>query len=160
MKAPSRKGASNCVSGIINAPRNAVYQAFVDKHMLVRWMHPDNTSAHVHVFEPYEGGKFRISLTYNNSEHDLASKSSGDMDTYHGRFSELIPFEKITEEIEFETQEEAFKGEMLMIVKFVDDPAGGTLVTLCCENLPKAIRPEDNEAGSKESLRKLAALFA
>jgi hypothetical protein len=81
------------------------------------------------------------------------------MDTYHGRFSELIPFEKIIEEIEFETQEEAFKGEMLMIVKFEDDP-GGTLVTLCCENLPKGIRPEDNEAGSKESLQKLASLFA
>jgi hypothetical protein len=35
---------------------------------------------------------------------------------------------------------------------------GGTEVTLLYENVPKGIRPEDNEAGSRQSLQKLAAL--
>jgi len=36
---------------------------------------------------------------------------------------------------------------------------GGTDVTLSCTNLPPGLRPEDNEAGTRESLEKLARRF-
>jgi hypothetical protein len=35
----------------------------------------------------------------------------------------------------------------------------GTDVTIACTDLPPGLRPEDNEAGSQESLEKLAKRF-
>lgn len=73
------------------------------------------------------------------------------------RLAQLIPDELIVEVIEFETQEPVFAGEMTMTVKFTD-VVGGTEVSLLYENVPAGIRPEDNETGSRQALRKLAAL--
>ena len=39
------------------------------------------------------------------------------------------------------------------------DADGGTEVTMLCQDLPAGIRPEDNEEGTRQSLRKLAALL-
>ena len=39
------------------------------------------------------------------------------------------------------------------------DANGGTEITILCEDIPKGIRPEDNELGCKESLQKLAAFL-
>jgi hypothetical protein len=39
------------------------------------------------------------------------------------------------------------------------DAADGTEVTILCEDLPAGIRPEDNEAGTRQSLQKLAGLL-
>ena len=58
----------------------------------------------------------------------------------------------------FASQDPRFAGEIRIIVTFADAD-GGTKVTLLCENLPKGTRPEDNELGCNESLRKLAALL-
>src|SRR5713226_3769925 len=85
-------------------------------------------------------------------------KTSEDTDTYQGRFVELVPYAKIVEVIEFESQDPAFAGEMRMIVSLADAD-GGTEVTVLCEDIPKGIRPEDNELGCKESLQKLTALL-
>ena len=60
--------------------------------------------------------------------------------------------------IEFETDKPEFTGEMTMTVQLADDP-GGTNVTLRYDNVPPAIRPEDNAEGSRQSLNKLAALL-
>ena len=112
---------------------------------------------HVHTFDAGEGGKFRMSLTYQEPGH-LPGKTSGDTDTFQGRFVELVPYAKIVEVVEFESHDEAFAGEMRMTVSLADAD-GGTEITILCEDLPKGIRPEDNELGCKESLQKLAALL-
>jgi hypothetical protein len=39
------------------------------------------------------------------------------------------------------------------------DAAGGTEVTVLCEDIPTGIRLEDNELGSRSSLQKLAAFI-
>ena len=70
----------------------------------------------------------------------------------------MVPYAKIVEVIEFESQDPAFAGEMRMIVSLADTD-GGTEVTVLCEDIPKGIRPEDNELGCKESLQKLTALL-
>ena len=129
----------------------------VVRHTLVQVLTPDNMRGRVHTFDPREGGQFRISLQYLNPEDSQAGKTSGDTDTYHGRFEKLIPFEKIVEVIEFESQDPNFAGEMTMTV-LLAEVEGGTEVTLLYENVPVGIRPEDNEAGSRSSLQKLAAL--
>jgi hypothetical protein len=39
------------------------------------------------------------------------------------------------------------------------DIDGGTEVLVLCEDIPKGVRPEDNEMGCRSSLQKLAALL-
>jgi len=157
MTEPSNSGGRTEVSRIIQAPRKKVYEAFLDPQALTRWFAPNNMRVHVHSFDPRAGGTFRISLTYQNPENFQRGKTDGDTDTYHGRFVTLIPDEKIVEAIEFESQDPKFAGEMIMTVMFAD-AAGGTRVTLLYENVPEGIRPEDNAEGSRQSLKKLAAL--
>lgn len=145
------------VSQFIQAPRRKVYQAFLDPEAVAVWLAPDNMRSHVHSFDPRVGGQFRITLMYQQPDETQLGKTSADTDTYHGHFAELVPDEKIVEVIEFESADPSFAGEMTMTV-LLDEVAGGTEVTLIYDNLPAGIRPEDNEAGSQASLRKLAAL--
>src|SRR5258708_1083769 len=105
MTGPSATGASTKVSKVIKAPRNVVYRAFLDKDSLVAWLPPNNMTGHVHTFEPREGGKFRISLTYIDPKKSPPGKTSENMDTVQGRFAKLVPNETIVQVIEFESQE-------------------------------------------------------
>ena len=59
---------------------------------------------------------------------------------------------------EFESDDPQFAGAMTLIWSFVD-AEGGTEVTVVCENIPRGIRPEDNEDGSRSTLEKLAAFL-
>jgi hypothetical protein len=58
----------------------------------------------------------------------------------------------------FESQGQVFAGEM-RITRSLADADEGIEVTVLCENIPKGIRPEDNEMRSRSSLQKLAALL-
>jgi len=147
------------VSVVIPAARERVYAAFLDPVAVAEWMAPENMQGHVHIFEARDGGQFRISLRYKNPEDAKRGKSAGDTDTYHGRFVELVRNQKIVEVTEFETAQPDMMGEMTMTVRLADAP-DGTQVTLQYDNLPAGIRPEDNELGTRSSLRKLAALLA
>ena len=151
-----KRSVTSQVSRIIKAPRQKIYQAFLDPAAVAAWLAPDNMRSQVHTFDPREGGQFRISLTYQNPADSNLGKTDGNTDTYHGTFVKLVPGEVIVESIEFETNQPGFKGEMTMTVKLADVD-GGTEVSLHYENIPSAIRPEDNEEGSRQSLNKLAA---
>jgi uncharacterized protein YndB with AHSA1/START domain len=155
MTEPSATRASTRVPRIIKAGRKAVYQAFLDPDSVASWLAPDNMRGHAHNFDAREGGKFRMSLTYQEPGH-LPGKTSRDTDTFQERFVELVPHARIVEVVEFESHDKAFAGEMKMTVSLAD---GGTEITILCEDIPKGIRPEDNELGCKESLQKLAALL-
>jgi uncharacterized protein YndB with AHSA1/START domain len=151
--------ASTQVSRIIAAPRMTVYQACLDPDALASWRVPDNMEGQMHVFDPREGGAFRMSLTYQDLEQSPGGKTSEGTDTFQGRFVELVPGEKIVEIIEFESQDPGFVGEMKMTTRF-SETAEGTEITVLCEGIPAGVRLEDNEAGSEQALRKLAALIA
>jgi uncharacterized protein YndB with AHSA1/START domain len=158
MTEPSAKRASTQVSKIIKAPRKTVYQACLDPDALASWRVPGNMKGHVHVFDAREGGTYRMSLTYQDPKHSPGGKTSEDTDTFHGRFVELVPYEKIVEVIEFETRDPRFAGEMKITTSFTDTEEG-TEVTVLCQGIPAGVRPEDNEMGTKQSLQKLAALI-
>jgi uncharacterized protein YndB with AHSA1/START domain len=113
MTEPCAKRAGTRVSRIIKAGRKAVYQAFLDPDSVASWLAPDNMTGHVHTFDAREGGKFRMSLTYQEPGH-LPGKTSGDTDI------ELVPYAKIVEVVEFESHDEAFAGEMRMTVSLAD----------------------------------------
>jgi len=158
MTQPAGRRSSTKVSRIIRAPRHALYEAFLDPDVLASWRAPGEMTAQVHEFDGREGGGYRMSLTYTSTEHPASGKTSEHTDTFQGRFAELVPHEKIVERIVFESRDPAFAGEMNMTTTFAET-AAGTEVTVLCENIPPGIRPEDNEAGCRESLHNLARLL-
>ena len=118
-------------------------------------MVPDGMSSHVHVFEPHEGGRFRISLTYD--EPTGTAKTSARTDTYHGRFVKLVPGEEVVEAMEFETADPSMRGEMTVSFRLTA-VAGGTDLVAVHDNVPPGVSPTDNEAGWRMALDRLAAL--
>ncbi|NTV61947.1 MAG: SRPBCC family protein [Oscillochloris sp.] len=139
----------------INAPRAAVYRALVDAYAVASWMVPDDMTSYVHLFEPREGGAFRISLTYDAPTG--IGKTTAHTDTYHGRFIRLAPGDQVVEVLEFETDDDAMRGEMTVTFT-LRDADGGTEVLAVHENLPPGLSPSDNELGWRMSLEKLARL--
>ena len=147
---------STQVSQFIKAPRATVYQAFIKPEAVETWLAPDNMKGHVEVFEPHAGGKFRISLTYLDQKDRPRGKTSDDTDTSEGTFVELILNEKIVQVFEFESDQTDMAGKMKITWRLMDAD-GGTEVSVLMEDIPKGVRLEDNELGSQQSLRKLAA---
>ncbi len=148
---------STQASQLIKAPRETVYRAFIEPEAVASWLAPDNMKAHVDILEPHEGGRFRMSLTYLDQKNRPHGKTSEDTDTSEGKFIKLIPNEKIARVFEFESDQPDMAGQMRITWSLVDAD-GGTEFTVLMENIPKGIRLEDNELGSRQSLRKLAVL--
>jgi uncharacterized protein YndB with AHSA1/START domain len=142
----------------VNAPRASVYRAFLDAALVQRWMVPTGMTSQVHEFEGREGGKFRISLTYDAPTG--TGKTSAQTDTYHGRFVKLVTDQQVVETVEFETTNPGMQGEMTITITLADAPGGGTELSAVHDGLPPALSPADNELGWRSSLAKLAALFA
>jgi uncharacterized protein YndB with AHSA1/START domain len=109
----------------------------------------------VHSFDGREGGTYRISLTYDAPTG--AGKTTAQTDTYHGRFVELVPDERVVEVVEFETTAPALRGEMT-ITTTLADADGGTEILAVHEGLPPGLSTADNEVGWREALERLAAL--
>ncbi len=119
------------------------------------WMVPDGMSSEVHMFEPHEGGTFRISLTYEQPTE--RGKTSAHTDTFHGRFARLVPDTEVVQVVEFESADPAMRGEMT-ITYLLADAQGGTDLVGLHENVPPGVKPEDNELGWTMSIDKLARL--
>jgi uncharacterized protein YndB with AHSA1/START domain len=139
----------------VNAPRASVYNALIDAEAIARWKVPTGMTCHVHAFEGYEGGTFRISLTYDAP--DRAGKTTAHTDTYHGRFVKLVPNELVVEADEFETADPALRGEMTITITLADADGGTDLVAVH-EGVPSGVSTADNEAGWREAFARLAAL--
>ncbi|HEX6250906.1 MAG TPA: SRPBCC family protein [Gemmatimonadaceae bacterium] len=146
---------STRVTQHVRAARRQVYRALLDPEAVRTWMVPDGMTSEVHEFDAREGGRFRISLTYD--EPTGTGKSTAHTDTYHGQFTRLVPDQKVIETIEFESDDAAMRGEMT-VTFFLRDAGGGTEVVGVHEDLPPGLSPADNETGWRMSLAKLAAL--
>jgi uncharacterized protein YndB with AHSA1/START domain len=148
-------GETTRVHRYIEASRERVYAAFLDADAVSRWKSPEGMSAHVEELDARPGGRIRVSLTYDDGEG--AGKTSGDTDTYRGRFVELVPPESIVEVLEFVTADPTLRGLMRIEITLREEN-GGTLLEAVHEGLPAGVAPEDNELGWEMSLAKLAAL--
>ncbi len=151
----TRSHASTRNAKFIKAPPEAIYQAFTDPAALAVWLAPGAMTGAVHHFDGRVGGGYEMSLYYPASEQTVRGKTGDREDRYKARFVELTPPGSIVEAITFASADPTFSGEMLMEVT-LEAKDGGTLVTIVFKNIPPGIRPEDNEAGSRESLEKLA----
>ena len=146
---------STRISQHVRAPRASVYRALLDARAVETWMVPTGMTSHVHVFEPREGGAFRISLTYE--EPTGTGKTTAHTDTHHGRFVKLVPNKQVVEVVEFETSDPTMRGEMTITITLTDAD-GGTDLLAVHDGLPPGVSPVDNETGWQLSLAKLAAL--
>ena len=151
--------SSTRVTQHIRAPRAAVYRALIDPSAIPKWRVPDGMTCHVHAFAPRPGGVFRVSLTYDRPSEDNPGKTTPHTDTYHGRFVELVPGERVVEVVEFETSDPALRGEMTITTTLTDATDGGTDLAAVHADLPAGLSPADNEVGWRESLAKLARLL-
>jgi uncharacterized protein YndB with AHSA1/START domain len=143
------------VSRHINAPRAAVYRALLDPRAVARWKVPDGMTCRIHEFDAREGGGLRVSLTYETPAG--TGKTTRHTDSYHGRFTTLVPDSTVVEVDEFETADQALQGEMTITITLADAD-GGTDLHAVHDGVPPGITAADNELGWQAALAKLAAL--
>jgi uncharacterized protein YndB with AHSA1/START domain len=143
------------VSCHVNAPPEAVYQALVDADAVERWRVPDGMTSQVHEFDAREGGAFRVSLTYDAPTG--TGKSAPQTDTYHGRFTRLVPAEQTVEVLEFETDDPDLRGTMT-VTTTLTQADGGTDVLVVHEGIPDTVPSADNDTGTRMALARLARL--
>ncbi|WRZ88472.1 SRPBCC domain-containing protein [Streptomyces sp. NBC_01007] len=143
------------VSRRMNASRAEVYRALLDATAVAKWRVPTGMRSEVHEFDAREGGAFRVSLTHDVP--NATGKSKAHTDTYHGRFVELVPDERVVEVVEFETADPGLHGEMTMTTELTEAD-GGTEVVIVHEGVPDAVPAADNETGTRMALDHLARL--
>jgi uncharacterized protein YndB with AHSA1/START domain len=139
---------------MINAAPSRVYEAFATPGAMETWLPPEGMTATMLAFDFREGGMYRMQLSYDDREH-TSGKTSEHSDEVEVRFDKLVRDQLIKQSVRFNSESPAFSGEM-RITWTLDKVGRGTNVTVCCEDVPDGIRPEDHEAGLMSSLRKLA----
>ncbi|WP_040834558.1 SRPBCC domain-containing protein [Nocardia brevicatena] len=135
----------------ITVSPDAGYRALVDGEAVPIWMVPTGVTGRAHEFGACEGGRFGISLPYDDPAS--AGKSGGATDTRHGRFEKPVAGAQVVQTIEFETDDPQVAGVMLITYTL-------TGTRLCAEHdgVSDGVRPEDNELGWRISLGKPTAL--
>jgi len=147
---------TDTASRVIRASPQRLYRALLDPDAVTSWLPPAGMQGRIDIFEPVVGGWFRMTLTYKDVAHRVEGKSSEHSDVVEGRFTELVPKQRITQAFEFQSDRPELAGTMLMTWSFTP-VAGGTDVTIVCANVPEAIRPEDHLEGFRSTLQNLAA---
>lgn len=149
-------GRKDSASLLIKASPEKIYDAFLDPDAIAAWRPPSGMSCEIFEFDPREGGRYRMSFRYKQSEHVVAGKTSEHEDQFEGRFKQLVPNQQIVEEVVFKSEDPAFAGTMTITTLLKRVP-GGTEVSFIAENVPHGINPEEHAAGMISSLRNLAA---
>lgn len=147
---------TDTASRLIRAPPQAIYRAFLDPQALVSWLPPRGMKGALSRFEPVAGGAYRMTLTYERPDPARPGKSTQDGDVVEGRFLELVPNRRVVQAATFQSDDPAFAGEM-RVNWILDEAAGGTRVTIVCEDVPQGISRQDHDAGLRSSLENLAA---
>jgi len=135
-----------------------VFAALVEPEAIVRWKVPSGMTCVVHELDAREGGRLRISLTYDDPGR--SGKTVAHTDTYRGRFVELVPGERLVEADAFETTDPALQGEMTITITLADAGDGRTRLSAVHENVPPGVSLAENELGWRDALSRLAAVVA
>ena len=149
------KKRTTSTSRIINASRETLYRALTDPVAIGKWLALGEMTGKVHSFDLRVGGGYHMSLFYPSTDKEARGKTGTHEDRFTARFLELSPPEKIVQAINFESDKPEFAGEMIMEVR-LETRERGTDVTFQFTNIPPGIKPEDNDAGTRLTLDKLA----
>lgn len=140
----------------LNSPKSKVYHTLLDKNLISKWKVPDDMKCIVHDYQAKENGTFRISLEY--TVINGVGKSTQNIDTYHGYFKSLKPYDEITEIDEFETEHKDQQGLMTITYTLLESESG-TDLTIVHDNLPIGVSLDDNLVGWRMALNKLTNLI-
>ena len=138
----------------IQADIETVWNAFTEKKALEYWLAPYGMTGKIHDFDLKVGGGYEMSLYYKDNK--TQGKTSGNEDRFSATFTEIKPFERIVQTINFQSDNSKFKDEMTMQVQLDKLDTNSTKVTIIFRNIPTGIDPKDNEDGTEQSLQKLA----
>jgi uncharacterized protein YndB with AHSA1/START domain len=136
------------LSRIFKAPRERVFNAFLDADAMAKWLPPNGYTAHVYKLEPKVGGNYRMSFS---------SLDKKDTHFFGGKFLEIKPNERLRYTDKFESDDPEMQGEITVTVTFKDVP-GGTEVRIVQEGVPKVIPIDGAMQGWSQSLENLARL--
>ena len=145
-------------SRVILAPARAIFRAMTDAEAVASWRPPKGMHARVEAFDARRGGGYRMAFIHDDPAEGVVGKTTAREDRFTGRFTELIPYDLIVEDVEFQSDDPAFAGTM-RVTTTLAEVADGTRVTIACENVPEGISAEDHEAGIASTLRNLAAFI-
>lgn len=148
--------ATTQITRRIRASPAETYRALVEPEMVSAWRFPDGMTIEVHDYDLRVGGRFRISLTYQDPT--APGKSSEHTDSYHGHFTVLEPGREVVQVMEFESDDAAMRGEMTVGFTLGAD-GDATLLHATHENVPPGVSLEDNELGWTMALDRLATLL-
>ena len=140
----------------IAATPDAIYRALLDPAALMAWLPPEGMRGEALIFEPWEGGLYRIALHYDGAAAPGGRGKSGEgVDISAGRFVAIEPGQRVVQSATFESNDPAYAGEMIITWSLAPAP-GGTEVTVTADNVPVGISAEDHAAGLASSLENLA----
>ncbi len=139
-------GRGNAFGDVVAADR--------DPAALAAWRPPQGMTGRFEAFDPRPGGRFRMVLSYAGAESGRGKTSASD-DVVEGRFVELVTDRRIVEQVEFESDDPAYAGVMT-ITTSLEPAAGGTRVTIRCDDVPEGISAADHETGLNSTLENLA----
>jgi uncharacterized protein YndB with AHSA1/START domain len=142
-------------SRVMAAPPGRVWAALVDPEALLAWLAPGGMTGKFERFDARPGGSYRMVLTYPDAS-DTPGKATADSDIVEARFVDIVPGERVVQEVDFVSDDPAYAGTMTMTweVTAVD---AGTRVDIVADDVPDGVSAEDHAAGFASSLTKLAA---
>ena len=146
---------TDAASLVVPADADAVYAAFVDPQALLIWLPPGGMSGRFEHFDARPGGSYRLVLTYG-SDSPSAGKTTADSDVVSVRYVDVVPGEKVVQAVDFDSDDPAFSGTMLMTWT-ATAVEGGTRVDIRADDVPDGISSEDHAVGLNSSLANLAA---
>ncbi len=143
------------VSRVLPASASSVYGALLDQRALKSWLPPQGMSGKYLRFEPWVGGRSVLELTYAEAPAG-GGKTSESRDVSASVLVELVPDERVSQQVVFESEDPAFAGTMTMVWELAEFP-GGTLVTVSAYDVPSGIAQADHVDGMSSSLENLSA---
>lgn len=153
------KRRTDRVSKEIAASPSTIYQAILNPDALVSWLPPEGMRGEIEIYEPWESGKFQISLTYLDPEYSQAGKTEGNKDVSQGTFTKLIKDKQVVTEAAFESDDPTLRETMRMTWNLETVPSG-TKVEIVAENVPSSIDEKAHIEGLSSSLTNLAAYIS
>lgn len=147
-------GRIDRASLLVHADAAAVFAAMTTESALLRWLPPHGMRGRFDRFDLREGGGYRLVLTYDDAS-GKPGKTSPDADVSEMRIIRIIPGERIVYEVDFDTDDPAFRGTMQMEWRLHPDESG-TVVEIEARNVPRGVHARDHAEGLTSSLVNLA----
>lgn len=141
----------------VPAPTDRVFAALTDAEALAEWLPPEGMRGRFERFDMRPGGSYRMVLEYLDARE--AGKTGEGSDAVEARIVEIVPGERVVQEVEFESDDPAFSGVMMMTWA-VEPAAEGSTVRIRAEGVPSGISAAEHAVGLASSLANLAAYLA